>query len=710
MRRTHRAVLVMLAMACAPHAQAAVLVVAPAGGDFTRVQDALDAAQPGDTVRVRAGVYPETVIFPRSGAPGAPIALEAWPGEAPVLDGGGGAGPDVVRLDDRSHVRVEGLELRGLRGVDDGSGIRVTGAGSDVVLRGNRIHDLRGRNAMGITVYGTRAAPITALTIEDNAIFDCDAAPSEALAINGNVDGFTVAGNHVRDVNNIGIVAIGGETDIQPDPGRVARNGTIRGNRVERARSSYGGGYAAGIYVDGGRDLLVEHNVVTGSDLGLEVGAENRGVVARNVIVRANVLFANEKAGLVFGGYAAGTGRVRDSVFSHNTCAGNDTLGTGNGELWIQFAEGNRVEHNVFQATTAGVLLTAYQGNVGNVLDRNLWFTTGTPRFVWNGDEHPGLAAFRAASGQEAHGLFADPLLIAPAAGDVHLGPGSPAIDAGDPAFVPGPGETDLDGGPRVSGPRVDLGADEATRCGDGAVETPELCDDGGLVDGDGCDGNCTPTGCGNGVVTTGEACDDGGVSAGDCCDAACQLEPAGAPCDDRDPCTQADACDAGACAGAAAPALACRAGVSTTKIVDGTPDGKDRLAWKWKGAPPATPTELGDPVGAGTTYTLCLYDGGGLALRAVAPPGARWRSLGTRGFRYADDLATPDGVRKLTVGPAKITLDGRGDALATPALPLAQAPAVTIQLHASTGACWTARYSAPARRNDGTQFRDASD
>lgn len=44
---------------------------------------------------------------------------------------------------------------------------------------------------------------------------------------------------------------------------------------------------------------------------------------------------------------------------------------------------------------------------------------------------------------------------------DFHLGPLSPAIDAGDPAFVPAPGETDIDGDPRVLGAAVDLGADE---------------------------------------------------------------------------------------------------------------------------------------------------------------------------------------------------------------------------------------------------------
>jgi cysteine-rich repeat protein len=61
--------------------------------------------------------------------------------------------------------------------------------------------------------------------------------------------------------------------------------------------------------------------------------------------------------------------------------------------------------------------------------------------------------------------------------------------------------------------------------CGNGTVEVPELCDDGNLVDGDGCDSNCTPTGCGNGIVTAGEQCDDGNTVSGDCCSATCVNE-----------------------------------------------------------------------------------------------------------------------------------------------------------------------------------------
>ncbi|MHC4622179.1 MAG: PKD domain-containing protein [Planctomycetota bacterium] len=51
-----------------------------------------------------------------------------------------------------------------------------------------------------------------------------------------------------------------------------------------------------------------------------------------------------------------------------------------------------------------------------------------------------------------------DPLFVDAANGDYHLQVDSPCINAGDPGFVPQPGETDFDGNPRVLLGRVDIG------------------------------------------------------------------------------------------------------------------------------------------------------------------------------------------------------------------------------------------------------------
>jgi predicted outer membrane repeat protein len=57
--------------------------------------------------------------------------------------------------------------------------------------------------------------------------------------------------------------------------------------------------------------------------------------------------------------------------------------------------------------------------------------------------------------------LVVDPAFVNPFFGDYHLQSTSPCVDAGDPAFVPSAGQTDIDGQPRRNGAAVDLGADE---------------------------------------------------------------------------------------------------------------------------------------------------------------------------------------------------------------------------------------------------------
>lgn len=706
---------ILLALAAA--APAAVITVPD---DVASVQGALDAANAGDTVRVRqqATPYHEKVAFPRSGdAVNGPIVLAAYPGDRPVLDGTGVAGDNLVLIDGRSYVQLVGFELRNNLGVSDGSGVRILGSGTHIEIRDTVIHDVRGSDAMGITVYGTGAAPIADLVIDGNEIYDCEPYRSEALTLNGNVTDFQVTNNLVRDVNNIGIDVIGGETDIQPDPAKVARNGLVRGNVVLRANEQ-GGGFAGGIYVDGGRDVVIERNLVSGADLGIEVGAENPGIVTENVVVRDNVLLGNTKVGLVFGGYKASVGRVRNSQFLNNTTWHNDTSGSGFGELWIQFAEDNVVRNNLFVSTAQNLLVLSEDGNVGNQLDYNLFHAAagaGAARFVWQGVAYAGFTAYRSGSGQDAHSLFADPLLVDAAGGDVHLRAGSPAVDAGDPAFVAASGETDLDGGPRVSGGRVDVGADELS-CGDGVPDPGEVCDDGNATNGDGCDDNCTATGCGNGVVTAGEQCDDGNLAAGDCCGASCQFEAAGSACDDGDLCSNADACDgAGACAGAAAPQASCKGGASGRGRLllrePGNP-ASAALTWTLAAGDATALAELGDPTG-GDDYRLCVYDAAAVPqprLGAAAPAGSSW-SLGS-GATFRSPSGAPAGLRiaKLkpgSAGKAKVLVKGKGSSLALP--PLAGlVPPVVVQLRNAGGACWGARFSSPDASS--TRFKARSD
>ena len=60
---------------------------------------------------------------------------------------------------------------------------------------------------------------------------------------------------------------------------------------------------AAGIYVDGASNITLQFNEVYNSDIGLEVGSENKGHIAAQMVVRQNYLHNNTYCGLGFGGY-----------------------------------------------------------------------------------------------------------------------------------------------------------------------------------------------------------------------------------------------------------------------------------------------------------------------------------------------------------------------------------------------------------------------
>lgn len=429
------------------------------------IQKAAESLKPGDTAVVMAGTYREQVFVESQGLPDRPVTLRAE-GKVIVSAKGMKKGRHVFYLENKSHVRIQGFEIRDLE-TNDGSGIRFEGAGTDLEFRDNVIHEMRGENATGIVVYAyDPMKSVSRLVIAGNTVHHCDAAPSEAIAVNGNVEDFLIEHNHVHDINGIGIDMIGGEEGFGSRD-KVARRGVCRGNRVERARSNYEGGYGAGIYVDGGRDILIERNLVTECDLGIEVGAENAGIISSGIVVRNNVVHDNDKAGFVIGGYNKDVGRVQDCVIEHNHFLRNTPHAKAEAEIWIQFAADNQFRANLIAGTGTRPLL--YQeSRLSNTLENNLWHAPKTrdELFTWQRRVSADWDGFRQVSGQEKTGLWADPRL---AADGWHLSADSPARDAALPVEGKNASEAkaedgpalDYDGEARQHGTARDIGADE---------------------------------------------------------------------------------------------------------------------------------------------------------------------------------------------------------------------------------------------------------
>lgn len=732
-----------LSASLVPGAGAAVLEV-PAG--YPTIQAAVDAAVAGDTIEVSTGVYNEYVSFPSSGTAGNPITLAAKAGHTPVIDGTGLATTDLdglVFIEDRSYITVRGFEIRNLSASSPShfpAGIWVRGTSHHVELRDNVVHHIENAGcsncgAHGIAAYGTSASgSIHDLVIDGNEVRDCVLGWSESLVVNGNVEHFEITNNVVHDNNNIGIDAIGfeGECAGCGDALDRARDGLIAGNLVYDIDSlgnpSYGSERSAdGIYVDGGTRIVIERNVVHDCNIGIELASEHGGKSTSEVIVRSNFVSRSHSIGIAIGGYDTNRGSTEDCAIVHNTLYDNDLDQSGGGELLIQYdVRDNVIENNVIHAGAQNQFLAnEFDATSGNVIDHNLYYSTGgapSSSWAWTGEPYTGFAAWQAATGNDANSTFADPLLVSPGTGDLHLGPGSPAIGAAVALAPEVAGTLDIDGTPRVSGAAADLGADELA-CGNGDIDGDEECDDGDLTDGDGCDSNCTFTACGNGVATAGEDCDDGNTSGGDCCDASCAFEAGGSPCDDGEACTFTDVCDgAGACSGAAEvePSCSLPDALSEGSRLQLRDNGsrRDKLGWSWGRGPAISLASLGDPT---TTddWALCVFVDDGVTssvlLSALAPAGGSWAFSGDKALKYKNQSLAPDGLKQLLfkvgdAGRAKIKVKGQGAALGLGALGFGSST-VSVELrNVANGTCFGASYSSPFRADDASRFDDKSD
>lgn len=489
----------MLAAILTAHVYGADLYVAQNGSDansgtealpFKTIQKGCDGALPGATVFIKAGTYNERIALNVSGsAEGGFITIRNFGTDAVILDGAGLAAPigtsAMVSIENKSFIRIQGLEIANYQTAEPKrvvAGIFATGSGSHLELRNNHVHHIQnnapvnkkklGRDAFGIAFYGTDGSDsMNHIVVSGNTVDNCRLGSSESLTLNGNVDTFEISGNTVHDNDNIGIVMIGWEGTAPAND--QARNGVVRNNIVYNIHSAGNPAYgkessAAGIYVDGARDIVIERNMSYSNDFGLEVGCEHVKKTASGILIRDNIFHGNTITGMSFGGYDLKRGTTINCQFRNNTLIRNDTSHSGTGEISIQVANGNILENNLVYCGTQNLFVSnefSAKASFNNTFDYNLYFgPDGAAGSIWgwNKKSHDGFDAYKKASSQDAHSLFADPLLVNPAGqADLHLAPGSPAIDAGNPAFAPAAGEIDLDGNPRVIGARVDIGAYE---------------------------------------------------------------------------------------------------------------------------------------------------------------------------------------------------------------------------------------------------------
>jgi parallel beta-helix repeat protein len=364
---------------------------------FCTISAAAAAATAGTTVLVSAGTYDEQVSVARSGNAPQPVVFRAQPGQTVIVRGG----QYGFYVSARSWITIDGFHVTDTTS----DGIHISSNSAHVKVLDNTVTSA-GQPASGLTAKG-----ISLTNVTDSV-----------------VDGNTVTHNSnygIYLVQSTGVEVAGNELAFNAKQFSRAASGI-------RLHSSPGNTISRNVSHDN-EDSGIE--LVTGSDGNLVVdnvcyGNGDHGIDnldARNQRIVANSVYRNVTAGINAEGGSTG------AVLANNISVDNgiDSPRTkGNIRVDAQSTAGTSIDYDLVHLRTAGTAV------------------------VWGSSFYSSLGAMRAATGQEPHGVEADPGWLDAAAGDLHLTAGSPAIDSAN-SGASGQTQTDADGSARVDDPAV---------------------------------------------------------------------------------------------------------------------------------------------------------------------------------------------------------------------------------------------------------------
>ena len=453
---------------------------------FGSINFALSKTVPGDTVFVRNGTYNEKVLFPKSGRLDKCIALKAFAGEKPIIDGTGlsvSGKEALVTVRNVSYIIFEGFDVCNFKSSApwvNVNGILVDQGSKNIQIKKNRIYNIEhnvkpedGRSGHGIEIIGNTDVMMKDILVEENEIHDCNTGYSENLTINGYVDGFIIRRNKIYNAENIGIDAAGGYSANTNAAYNYARNGVITENElynIDMTTGPIGGVHghgAIGIYVDGARNIVVDRNKLHECDRGIGIVSENDAYPTSNCMVRNNFVYNCWRTGIYLGGYLNYTsGGTNECYVVNNTLYFNNiepgAFGEIEGEIRLtERCNNNVIKNNIVYARPTDVFVHKYTTTgTNNIVDNNLYYTTGAAKWIWNGIEYTDFAAWKTACGGDAASTNGtDPLLFNTSLPDLHIQSGSSAKNSGVIISAAIHGSVDIDGNPRIVNNKISKGA-----------------------------------------------------------------------------------------------------------------------------------------------------------------------------------------------------------------------------------------------------------